>query len=76
MGGSEEGVAYAPSIASRIAGTGSTSPLHLHVHPWQKDVNTPESVNAAAADQVMQVIRTHLPAMEQAEREEAGDVVL
>lgn len=67
--GSEEGVAYAPSTSSRITDTGTTPPLHLHVHPWQKDVNTLESVNAAAAEQVMEVIRTHLPAIEQAERD-------
>jgi ATP-dependent helicase/nuclease subunit A len=67
--GSEEGVAYASSTSSRIAEPVSTSPLHVHVHPWQKDVNTPESVNAAVADQVMDVIRTHLPAIEQAERD-------
>jgi ATP-dependent helicase/nuclease subunit A len=67
--GSEEGVAYAPSTASRIAETGGASPLQLHVHPWQKDVDTPESVSAAAANQVMEVVRAHLPAIEQAERD-------
>ena len=69
VGGSEEGVAYASSTSSRLAETSGSSPLHIHVHPWQKDVNTPESVNAAAADQVMEVIHAHLPAIEQAERE-------
>jgi ATP-dependent exoDNAse (exonuclease V) beta subunit len=67
--GSEEGVAYAPSTASRIAETGGASPLQLHVYPWQKDVDTPESVSAAAANQVMEVVRAHLPAIEQAERD-------
>lgn len=67
-------VQYATSVSSQ-GGTDTdnadhgSDAMHLHVQTFEKDVQSTEALDAAEADAMLDIIRTHLPAVEQAERD-------
>jgi ATP-dependent exoDNAse (exonuclease V) beta subunit len=68
-------VQYAASVSSQ-AGTDTdnadhgTGAMHLHVQTFEKGVQSTEALDAAEADAMLDTIRTHLPDVQQAQRDD------
>ena len=65
-------IQYAPSVSSQgDASTADreTGAMHLHVQTFQRDQQSLEELDAGEADAMITVIREHMPALEQAQRE-------
>ena len=65
----EDDVQYAPSKSSQDTGDRSGDAMHLHVQAFEKDTRSPEELDRVEADAMIAVIRDHMPAIEQAQRE-------
>jgi ATP-dependent exoDNAse (exonuclease V) beta subunit len=67
-------VQYAASVSSQAgadtdnADHGSDA-MHLHVQTFEKGVQSAEALDAAEADTMLDIIRAHLPAVQQARRD-------
>jgi ATP-dependent exoDNAse (exonuclease V) beta subunit len=69
----EDDVQYAPSVSSQggtdQAGAGQGDAMHLHIQTFEKDTRSSEELDRAEADAMIAVIRDHMLAIEQAQRE-------
>jgi len=65
----EDDVQYAPSVSSQSDVGHEGDAMHLHVQTFEKDTRSPEELDRAEADAMIAVIRDHMPAIEQAQRE-------
>jgi ATP-dependent exoDNAse (exonuclease V) beta subunit len=65
----EDDVQYAPSVSSQGDVDHEGDTMHLHVQTFEKDTRSPEELDRAEADAMIAVIRGHMPAIEQAQRE-------
>ena len=65
----EDDVQYAPSVSSQGIGEQDGDAMHLHVQTFEKDTRSAEELDRAEADAMIAVIRGHMPAIEQAQRE-------
>ncbi|HEX6495893.1 MAG TPA: UvrD-helicase domain-containing protein, partial [Acidobacteriaceae bacterium] len=65
----DDEVQYAASLSSKADDKDlATDALHMHVQTYEKDARAPQELNAAEADSMIALIRTHLPAIERAQR--------
>jgi ATP-dependent exoDNAse (exonuclease V) beta subunit len=65
----EDDVQYAPSKSSQDIGDRSGDAMHLHIQAFEKDTRSPQELDRVEADAMIAVIRDHMPAIEQAQRE-------
>jgi ATP-dependent helicase/nuclease subunit A len=64
---SDDEVQYAASTSSQ-PGTTDDDAMHLHVQTFEKDHQAPDELDAAEADAMIAVIRSHMRGMEEAKR--------
>ena len=64
----EDEVQYAASVSSKADEDQATDALHLHVQTYEKDARASQELDAAEADSMIALVRAHLPAIEQAQR--------
>jgi ATP-dependent helicase/nuclease subunit A len=65
----DDEVRYAASVSSKADRDRGANGLHLHMPTYEKDTRSPGELDAAEADSMIAVIRAHLPAIEQAQRD-------
>jgi ATP-dependent helicase/nuclease subunit A len=65
----DDEVQYAASVSSKADLDRGADGLHLHVQTYEKDTRSSGELDAAEADSMIAVIRAHLPAIEQAQRD-------
>jgi ATP-dependent helicase/nuclease subunit A len=65
----EDDVQYAASVSSQDGSQQADDAMHLHVQTCEKGTRSLDELDAAEADAMIAVIRSHLPAIEQAQRE-------
>jgi ATP-dependent helicase/nuclease subunit A len=69
----EDDVQYAPSVSSQRGtdqgGDQDGNAMHMHVQTFEKDARPLEELDRAEADAMLAVIRDHMPAIRQAQRE-------
>ncbi|HZD78143.1 MAG TPA: 3'-5' exonuclease, partial [Acidobacteriaceae bacterium] len=66
-------IQYAASVSSQAdasAADRESDAMRLHIQPFERDSQSFEALDAAEADAMIEVIRAHMPAMEQAQRED------
>ncbi len=63
----DDEVRYAASISSQAGATHGDA-MHLHVQTFEKDRQSPDELDAAEADAMVAVIRSHMPAIQEAQR--------
>ncbi len=66
----EDDVPYAASVSSKDGSQHAEDAMHLHVQTCEKGTRSLDELDAAEADAMIAVIRSHLPAIEQAQHED------
>jgi ATP-dependent helicase/nuclease subunit A len=65
----DDEVRYAASVSSNAGVDAGVDGLHLHVQTYGKDSRSSSELDAAEADSMLALIRDHMPAIEQAQRD-------
>ncbi|HEY3989760.1 MAG TPA: UvrD-helicase domain-containing protein [Acidobacteriaceae bacterium] len=65
----DDEVQYAASVSSHTGAERGSNAMHLHVQTFEKNTQAPDALDAPEADAMIEVIRAHMPAIQQAQRD-------